>query len=202
LSSRVLADLLPYDLGDGLVLHAATAADADEAYAIVEAERERLREWLPWVDSTTDVEIQRAYLAGIELAGLERTGIYTAIRQDGRLVGFADLRRDRLGAGAEVGYWLASTALGRGVMTRTVAALIDLAFGRFGLHRVELQAATGNRRSRAVAERLGMTLDGVRREVEELPQGFVDLAVYSVLSHEWPGAATVLARGSARRTNR
>jgi ribosomal-protein-serine acetyltransferase len=192
-----LADVLPYDLGAGLVLHAAATTDADEAFAIVEAERERLREWLAWVDVTTEVETQRTFLARLEQAGHEGSGIYGAIRMDGRLVGFADVSHDRLRSSGEVGYWLAAAAVGQGVMTRTVAALIDLSFDVLELHRVQLQAATGNQRSRAVAERLGMTFEGVRREAEPLPRGFVDLAVYSVLSHEWPGSTAVLTRARA-----
>jgi ribosomal-protein-serine acetyltransferase len=194
-----LADLLPLDLGDGLVLHAACAADAADAFAIVSAERARLREWLPWIDDTTDVETQARFLTGLEQAAYDELGIYVAIRLDSCLVGFADVRRDRLGAGGEVGYWLAAAAEGHGVMTRTVAALINLAFDALGLHRVQLQAATGNHRSRAVAERLGMTFEGIRREAEQLPERFVDLAVYSVLTHEWPGSAAALAEGRADR---
>ncbi|HEX3706034.1 MAG TPA: GNAT family protein [Mycobacteriales bacterium] len=191
-----MADLFPYDLGGGLVLCAVSAADADEAYAIVDAERDRLREWLPWVDSTTAVETSRAHLAGLDAAFVGGAGIFTAIRLDGRLAGFADLRCDPLRASGEVGYWLSEKAVGRYVMTRTVAALIDIAFGPLDVHRVQLQAATGNARSRAVAERLGMTFEGVRREAEELSTGFVDLAVYSVLAQEWPGAAAALADAS------
>ncbi|HEX3900773.1 MAG TPA: GNAT family protein [Mycobacteriales bacterium] len=190
-----MAELLPRDLGDGVVLHAACAADAAEAFEIVSAERARLREWLPWIDDTTDVETQARFLTGLEQAAYDGRGIYVAIRLDNSLVGFADVRRDRLGAGGEVGYWLAAAAEGRGVMTRTVAALIDVSFDTLRLHRVQLQAGTANLRSRAVAERLGMTFEGVRREAEQLPDRFVDLAVYSVLAHEWPGSVTALAGG-------
>ena len=59
------------------------------------------------------------------------------------------------------------------------------------LHRLELLAATGNVRSRAVAERLGMSREGVRREAELLSSGFVDLVLYAVLARDWPGAAAV-----------
>lgn len=192
-----MTDLLPRDLGDGLVLHASTAGDAEEALAVVDAERERLAEWLPWVDLTTTVDTYRTFLEQVEAAAREGGAIYVTLRLDGRLVGIADIGRDRLGTGAEVGYWLSAAAEGRGVMTRTVATLIDFAFGALQVHRVQLQAATGNLRSRAVAERLGMTFEGVRREAERLPVGYVDLAVYSVLAHEWPGAPAAISRAAA-----
>lgn len=189
-----VAGEFPKDLGDGVTLHLTTAEVAIEAFAIVEAERERLRAWLPWVDQTTSVEVQLAYLDGVARANLEGGSLHVTIRLDAALAGFADLRVTPLQRAGEVGYWLSERAVGRGVMTRTVAALIDLGFGVFGLHRVQLQAATGNVRSRAVAERLGMVFEGVRREAEELPRGFVDLAVYSILAQEWPGAREAVAR--------
>jgi ribosomal-protein-serine acetyltransferase len=77
-------------------------------------------------------------------------------------------------------------------MTRTVAAFIDIALRDRRLHRVELMAAIENQRSRAVAERLGMRMEGVRREAEQLARGFVDLAVYATLAPEWPGAAAAV----------
>ncbi|HWF58347.1 MAG TPA: GNAT family protein, partial [Candidatus Dormibacteraeota bacterium] len=77
---------------------------------------------------------------------------------------------------------------GRGLVTRSVAALVDLAFGPLGLHRVELRAATRNARSRAVAERLGLVHEGTLRDAELLASGHVDLEIYSVLSTEWPSA--------------
>jgi ribosomal-protein-serine acetyltransferase len=184
--------VLPLDLGDGLILVESVVTDADEAYDIVLAERARLREWLPWVDGTTDVEVERDFLRGIEGVNRAGLGVHATIRQDGRFAGFIGLRIDSLRHSAEVGYWLAAAFEGRGVMTRAVAGMVDAGFGPLGLHRVELLAATGNRRSRAIAERLGMTFEGVRREAEELATGFVDLAMYAVLAPDWPGAAVAL----------
>jgi ribosomal-protein-serine acetyltransferase len=184
---------LPIDLGDGIRLAVTTAADAEDTFAVVDAERDRLREWLPWVDGTSNVEIERAYLAGLALDHSQGTGLHATIRGDGHVLGMVGLRIKPVNRSAEIGYWLAEAAVGRGVMTRAVATMIDLAFTQHALHRVELMAATGNHRSRAVADRLGLTLEGVRREAEELASGFVDLAVYAVLVSEWPGAAQVLA---------
>jgi ribosomal-protein-serine acetyltransferase len=186
--------MLPLDLGVGLVLHATTEADADEAFAVVDAERGRLREWLPWVDSTATVAIERDYLRSIEQANDIGAGLHATIRVDGGFGGFIGLRLNPMHRSAEVGYWLSEQRVGGGVMTRAVAAMCDLAFGPLQMHRFELLAATGNARSRAIAERLGMSLEGIRREAEELPTGLVDLAMYAVLAQDWPGAPAALAR--------
>jgi RimJ/RimL family protein N-acetyltransferase len=194
----VTPPLLPRDLCDGLVLQPATTRYVDDSFAVVDAERERLREWLPWVDLTVSTEDSRRFLEMVERQDAAGEGLHCVIELDGSFAGFVDLRITPILRSGEVGYWLAEEAVGRGVITRAVAELFDIGFDAFGLHRIQLQAATGNTRSRAVAERLGMHYEGIRREAEELPQGFVDLAVYSTLAHEWPGAGAALARVGAR----
>lgn len=189
-----MTSLFPRDLGGGLVLHAASVADAEDSFAVVDAERERLRDWLPWVDQTTSADSTRQFLAAAERADAETGSVHLTIRLDGAFAGHADLRLSPPQPNGEIGYWLASAAVGRGVMTRVVAELLDLGFADLGLHRIQLQAATGNARSRAIAERLGLQFEGIRREAEELPKGFVDLAVYAMLAPEWPGSSAALAR--------
>lgn len=198
----MISGLLPVALGGGLVLHASCVGDAEEAYAVVDAERARLREWLPWVDTTTSVEVEREFLATVvEPANDAGTGLHVTIRDRGGFAGFAGLRLFGPRRAAEVGYWLAEAAVGRGLMVRSVAWLVDLALGPLEMHRVEILAAVGNRRSRAIPERLGFHLEGIRREGEELARGFVDLAMYAVLASEWPGSDLALRHAADMREN-
>jgi len=60
----------------------------------------------------------------------------------------------RLGA-ADVGYWLAAPARGRGHATRALELLAGWAFAALGLTRLELRAQQGNQASQAVAARAG-----------------------------------------------
>jgi ribosomal-protein-serine acetyltransferase len=52
------------------------------------------------------------------------------------------------------------------------------------LNRIEIAAAVGNVRSRAIPERLGFKLDGVLRERENVNGVMLDHAVYSQLRRE------------------
>jgi hypothetical protein len=100
-----------------------------------------------------------------------------------------------------IGYWLAESAQGRGIMTRTVRTLVDHAFGEWRLHRVEIRAAVGNRRSRAIPERLGFTEEGVAREAELIGDRYLDQVIYSVLAGRWSemlAPAALMHEGEAK----
>ena len=75
-------------------------------------------------------------------------------------------------------------------MTRACRALVDHGFHDMGLHRIEIRVAPGNTRSRAVAERLGFTQEGVLRDAAWLYDHYVDYVVYGMLSNEWQATAS------------
>jgi ribosomal-protein-serine acetyltransferase len=84
-----------------------------------------------------------------------------------------------------IGYWLAESAQGRGVMTRAVGALTNHALETWQLNRVEIRAGVANARSRAIPERLGFKQEGVLRDGELVGDRYVDQSVYGVLAREW-----------------
>lgn len=81
---------------------------------------------------------------------------------------------------AEIGYWLAQQYQGKGIMTRVCEALIDIAFKELNMLKVQISAAKGNIPSRRVCERLGMTLEGVITQEENLGGRIVDHAIYGL----------------------
>jgi ribosomal-protein-serine acetyltransferase len=188
--STVTAALFTWPLGDDVVLIPRTAAIADAHFALVEANYERLAHWFP--DAFQEPPTPDGVRANLEQAGqawLEGSLLPLSIAvkaEDGwRLVGWAQLEIDAPARSAEVGYWLDADFVGRGLVTRTVTAILDHAFGSLGLDRVGLQTMTDNIRSRNVAQRLGFTQDGVRREYAAFPDGRRDLVLHSLLAREW-----------------
>jgi ribosomal-protein-serine acetyltransferase len=86
---------------------------------------------------------------------------------------------------ALIGFWLGKSFQGRGIMTRTCSALVDLAFNQLGLNRVEISCAVENKRCRLVPERLGFENEGISRQREWLYDHFVDTVSYSMLASDW-----------------
>jgi len=66
--------------------------------------------------------------------------------------------------GAEVGYWTAVEARGRGRTTEAVRAVCAWGVGALGLQRITWLAHVGNTASRRVAEKAGFVVEGTLRQ--------------------------------------
>ena len=175
---------LPADLGDGAVVRRLTMDDLPEVWATVDASRERLEPWMPWIDGARSIDDQRRWLESVvyDENSLEGGGLFV----DGRYVGGVGLSWEPFKIRGEIGYWISGAFEGRGLVTRAVRVLLDVGFLEIGLPRIEIKAGTENTRSRAIPERLGFVLEGVERGGGRGATGYHDLVVYSMLEDEWP----------------
>lgn len=159
---------------------------AEELFGVVDANRAYLRQWLPWLDTNRCAEDTRTFIRTSLQQFSVHNGFACALRDHGRLVGALGLHKiDWPNRATSIGYWVTERAQGRGLVTRACAVLLDHVFGELGLNRAEIACATGNQRSCAIAERLGFTREGLRRDAEWLYDHYVDLVIYSVLASEW-----------------
>lgn len=159
---------------------------AQPLFALVDANRAHLREWLNWVDGNTQVEDSRQFIRDSLDHFAEESGMHMGIWYEDELVGaisYNDLNfRHRK---AEIGYWLAADQQGRGIITRSARALLRYAFEVLGFERLTILCAAGNDRSCAVAQRLGFAHEGVLRDHGWLYDRYVDMHVYALLAEDW-----------------
>ena len=85
---------------------------------------------------------------------------------------------------AEVGYWTARAARGRGLTAAAVRLICAWGFDGLGLERIELRTHIENLASQRLAERLGFTREGLLRGAERRPAGRVDLVLFGLLAGE------------------
>jgi ribosomal-protein-serine acetyltransferase len=177
------ADPLPIDLGDGAKVRRYTIVDLDAIWAAASGERARLGEWMPWVEHTTSIDVQRQWLEKV-IGGpdtLDGCGIFVG----GELAGGIGLSWDPFLIAGEIGYWIRAVFEGRGLITRSAREFTRLAFEHVGLHRVVIRVGVENVRSRAVPERLGYTREGIERGSGRGLGGYYDIVVYAMLAEEW-----------------
>lgn len=171
---------------DGAELRPLEPWRAQEFLAHMDRGREFIGRHVALPDAVTDLESSRSYLQSYAEKAAADTGRIHGIWWQGELVGGVLFRTMDVRRGtAEAGCWLEPSAVGRGLVTRAVRVLIDWAIEERGLHRVEWHASAANGPSIAVAQRLGMTKDGVLRESYPYRGKRHDMEVWSVLAPQW-----------------
>jgi RimJ/RimL family protein N-acetyltransferase len=108
---------------------------------------------------------------------------------DGRLVGDVVLFfHSAAHRGGEIGYVFHPDAAGHGYAREACTAVLDLAFGRLGLHRVTARMDSRNRASARLAAALGLRHEAHHRSSEMFKGAWADLDIYAILDDEWRSA--------------
>lgn len=174
------------DLGGGLELRRFEERHAMDILLAVERDRDVLRQWLPWVDSTRTVEDPRQFILKSLGEYERREGLACGIFHGATLAGSIGLHKiDLLNQNTSIGYWLAAAFQGRGAMTRACRAMVSHAFAEYGLHRVEIRCAPANVKSCAIPRRLGFVREGMVRGVQLVGGEYLDLVIWGMLSRDW-----------------
>lgn len=148
--------------------HLVTVSDAPALTALYWANREFLAPWEPLRDA--EFYTERAQRAVIErqLDSYER-GLcipHVILDAGGQIAGRINLNNVVRGAfqSCSAGYWVSQSANGRGLATAALGEMTGLAFGAFGLHRVEAATLPHNAASQRVLERNGFARIGIAPE--------------------------------------
>ena len=141
----------------------------EDVSPLYEAARESIAEvspWLPWCHENYSIEETREFIASRELASQNGEwhsfGIFE--KDGGRFLGGVGINFiNRVHQMANLGYWVRTSAAGRGIATKATRAVARFAFEQIGLNRIEIVAAVGNIPSQRVAEKAGAVREGVLR---------------------------------------
>jgi RimJ/RimL family protein N-acetyltransferase len=153
--------------------------------------------WMP-VDMASSRDALHDWLISTLAAAREGSAVPYAIvsAADGRVLGstrFLELRFEHMRA--EIGWtWLARSAWSTGANVETKLLLLEHAFERVGLRRVEFKTDARNERSRGALLALGATFEGIlRKHMVVRDAGERDSAYYSVIDDQWPEVKRHLA---------
>ncbi|MDG1540329.1 MAG: GNAT family protein [Candidatus Thalassarchaeaceae archaeon] len=170
---------------EGLEISVPMEGDALELFNLVDENRAYLREWLPWLDDVNSVDDEVAMIRSLSEPNPDDFRFYL-IRQSGEIVGVISMNWvDYHNRSFGLGYWVSQSSAGRGIITKACSRLMDHCFDDLKLHRSVIEAAVENYPSRAIAERLGMRLEGISKDREWLYDHFTDSSLYAITAPEW-----------------
>jgi RimJ/RimL family protein N-acetyltransferase len=177
-----------------LVLRRWRMEDVPALYAAVDASRERVGAWLPWVRFYTGPEAAETFIRRVEDTWLTGRELPLAVteRGSGRILGGVGIHGTVTDAPIdwerglfETGYWLRDGEEGKGYMREAVRAEIRLVFEHFGGRKLAIRCDARNATSRRVAESLGFQLDvHARNQLRTADGGLRDTLFFSLLADE------------------
>lgn len=155
--------------------------DAEELALRVDENREYLRRWASWVDRTTTRSDSQKFVRTCLESAISGTGYHYALLLDAEIVGLVTFNTiEKINRCATLGYWLAKSQTGRGLMTTAAKALI-----REGFRQLEFEFKRGSPLETIpvkLSVRLGLKKEGVLRQAEWVNDHFVEMRVVSTLS--------------------
>jgi RimJ/RimL family protein N-acetyltransferase len=184
---------LPYELSgplrtERLLLRTMTVDDVDDIHAYQSLED--VCRYLPFEPRTRDQVVEKVTQYSTALA-LGADGDYWQLAIEeagapGRVVGDVYFTiKSVANATGEIGWTLHPDFVGRGYMTEAASAVLDIAFGPIGLHRVFANLDPRNDASAALCERLGMRREADFVEDVWFKGDWAGTAIYAILDREW-----------------
>jgi RimJ/RimL family protein N-acetyltransferase len=173
------------ELTDGeLLLRPLARGDRDAMYAAVIESIAQVSPWLPWCHTGYSIAETESFIELCITAWAQQAHFPLAIfdAQTGQYFGGTGLnhidRQNRLGS---IGYWVRTSAVGRGIAPKAVRLVARFAFDTLKLSRIEIAARPDNRASRRVAEKSGAKLETIARNRIVQHGRPYDAALYSLI---------------------
>jgi RimJ/RimL family protein N-acetyltransferase len=162
----------------------------DDVPLLFEAVRESIPEvspWLGWCHENYSIVESREFIQSraAKAQGDEWYSFGVFDRNDGRFLGGVGLNFiNRVHQFGNLGYWVRTSATGKGVASRASRLVARFGLEELGLHRIEIVAAVSNVASQRVAEKMGAVRECVARKrllIRGAPQ---DAVVFSLVPED------------------
>lgn len=165
-------------------------ADRDSLYEAVLESIAQVSPWLPWCHAGYTPSETEAFIESCVTAWAQQAhfpfGVFEA--QSGRYLGGIGVRPiDRTNRVCTIGYWIRTSATGKGVAPAGVRMAARFAFESLQLSRIEIVARPENRPSRRVAEKAGARFETIARNRIVQHGHAYDAALYSLIPSDLAG---------------
>ena len=158
-------------------------ADAEDLVAAVLESVAEVGRWMGWFHPGYSLDEAQDWIRSQQELTRQGLAYEFAIRDDaGRYLGGCGVNQvNKANRFANLGYWVRTSAMGRGVAPAAARLVAAEVFRGTDLMRLEIVCAVGNVRSQRVAERVGAMREGVLRRRLTILGGSSDAVMYSLV---------------------
>jgi len=157
--------------------------DAEEMHAAVQESVAEVGRWMPWCHPGYSLDDARGWIVLQQDLIRQGLGCDYGIRDaQGRFLGGCGINQvNKANRFANLGYWVRTSAAGRGVAPAAARLVAERTFRETDSIRLEIVCAVGNIKSQRVAEKAGAMREGILRSRIMTPEGPSDAVMYSII---------------------
>lgn len=173
-------------IDEDITLKEISSSSPGRIFNAIDRNREYLRKWLPFVDSTQSMKDSEDYVLSVINSDCPKKDMVFEIWFEDDFCGLVGLKEiDHYNRKTELGYWLIESLQGKGIMLRSCRGLIQYAFDALKMNRIQIKCAIGNERSMQIPLRLKFEFEGVEKSGEFVHGKYLDLKTYAILKRDW-----------------
>ena len=179
-------DLFKMEVDSELSLALVNRECAKDFFEIIQAQNAYLAEWMAWPPHLKELSVYEDYIKDCLHKYADGKSLICFIfyqDQPAGCIGFNTIDHDL--RKVEIGYWLSQNLQGNGIVARCSKHLIQFAFERLNMDKVEIPVSEGNIPSRKVCERLGFVREGLITNAENLNGRLMDHVYYGLSRAKW-----------------
>lgn len=170
-----------------IVLRPFNQPDKELLYEVIIESRDELVPWLQFCHPDYSIEEARLWLSSRDKEWKAGKSYDFAIIDSGSSAllggcGFNHISDEY--KMANLGYWVKTTQVGRGIATKAVLLLAKFGFKELKLNRIEIMADVKNKRSQRVAEKIGAIREGVLRNRLVIHGQVRDVVLFSLIPQD------------------
>lgn len=173
-------------VNEDIILRQVQMSDAQAIFTTINTQRDYLGKWLPFVEYTKTLADSEMFINAVLKESNYVENYVFVILYNNNFVGLIGFKgTDSINKRTEIGYWLKEQFQKKGIITKSLIKLLEFAFEKMNMHRIQIRCSVGNIPSKNIPKRLNFILEGIERDGELLSNGkYTDLEVYSKLRTE------------------
>lgn len=145
-----------------------------------------LQQWIDWVGHCRSESDVAAYIQQTQDEAYRQEGLTMVVRFGASFAGIVSLQHWNRDLNiAELGFWIAASEQGKGLMQQAIRQLLSFGFKELRLQKIEAACAATNTRALRLLQYIGFSVEGVLRRAILSKGLLTDKVILGLLKEEY-----------------